>query len=222
MAEFSPALAACPLFDGIDGVGAGPVLTCLGARTVRVDKGAPLFLQGDPAGRMGIVLDGALQSVQDDYYGNRSVLSVLRPGDAFGEAYACAGLETLPVSVVALKESSVLLLDGRRVIRACPRACGVHTRIIANLMRELANKNLALSEKIRLMSRKTTREKLLAYLSAEARRQGGAEFTIPLGRQALADYLGVERSAMSAELSRLRRDGLLETKASWFRLRRTC
>lgn len=209
----------CPLFAGISQKKMGEMLGCLNGKITGIAKGDPVFLEGDSARYMGVVLSGAIQVVRDDYYGNRSVLTVVPPGGLFGEAFACAGLETLPVSAIALQNSTVLLLDCRRVLTGCTHACPFHSRLISNLLQGIAQKNLTLTQKIRYMSRKTTREKLLEFLLDQAKEQGDSEFVIPYDRQALADYLGVERSAMSAEIGKLRKEGLLESSGSRFRLR---
>jgi CRP-like cAMP-binding protein len=154
--------------------------------------------------------------VQDDYYGNRSVLTILQPGELFAEAFSFAGLGAMPVSVIAIKDSNVLLLDCKHVLTSCSNSCRFHSLLLKNLLQEMAQKNLALSQKIRYMSQKTTKEKLMAYLLDQAKQQGSSEFIIPFDRQALADYLGVERSAMSAEISKLKRSGRIDTKGAWF------
>lgn len=220
MEEYFEVLARCPLFAGIRQEEAAEMLSCLGGRVVKFSKGSPVFLEGDPAKFMGVVLSGTVQVVREDYYGNRSVLTVVGPGGLFAEAFACAGVDTLPVSVFALQNCAVLLLDCGRVLTGCANACAFHARLISNLLRGISRKNLALTQKIRYMSRKTTREKLLEYLMDQAKLQGSPEFTIPYDRQALADFLGVERSAMSAELGKLKRGGVLETKGAWFRMLR--
>ena len=218
MEKYFEVLARCPLFAGIRQEEAAEMLKCLGGRVVKFPKGSPVFLEGDPAKFMGVVLEGAVQVVREDYYGNRSVLTVVGPGGLFAEAFAYAGVDTLPVSVFALQESSVLLLDCGRVLTGCANACAFHARLISNLLRGISRKNLNLTQKIRYMSRKTTREKLLEYLMDQAKLHGSDAFTIPYDRQALADFLGVERSAMSAEIGKLRRAGVLETKGAWFRI----
>lgn len=211
-------LSRCPLFDGIQSEELAEMLHCLDGRTLRVSKGSPVFLEGDPAKFVGVVLSGNLQVVRDDFYGNRSVLTSVSPGDLFAEAFACAGLETMPVSVIALQNSEVLLLDCMKALSGCSSGCAFHSRLIQNLLRGIAQKNLVLTQKIRCMSRKTTREKLMEYLLEQAKQQRKAEFVIPYDRQALADYLGVERSAMSAEISKLKREGILDTNGSRFRI----
>ena len=214
MEAYYEILPQCPLFAGISRQEMPEILDCLDKRVIEVPKGAPVFLEGEPARFVGVVLSGGVQIVRDDYYGNRSVLTVVAPGGMFAEAFVCAGLDALPVSAFAVQSSTVLLLDCSRVMNDCL----FHSRLVYNLLRGMARKNLALTEKIRFMSRKTTREKLMEFLLDQAKRHGSAEFTIPYDRQALADYLGVERSAMSAEIGKLRKDGLIETSGAWFRV----
>lgn len=218
MKKYWKVLSECPLFHGIDVTELDSMIECLKGKITTFSKGDPIFLEGDPANLVGIVLSGAVQGVRDDYYGNRSVFSILQPGETFGEVFSCASLESMPISVIALKDSEVLLLDCKRVLTTCTNACHFHSLLISNLMKELANKNLTLSKKIRYMSQKTTKDKLMAYLLDQAKMFGNAEFFIPCDRQTLADYLGVERSAMSAEISKLKRSGQIDTKGSWFRL----
>ena len=211
-------LSQCPLFRGIGPEDLKSMMGCLGAKRMAVDKGAPVFLEGDPADLVGVVLSGGVQVVQDDYYGNRSVLSILQPGDSFGEAFSCAGLDSMPASVIAVRDSEVLLLNCRRVLNVCSHTCHFHSLLIQNILQGLAQKNLAFTKKVRYMSQKTTRDKLLTYLLDQAKQQGSDEFVIPCDRQTLADYLGVERTAMSSELGKLKKAGRLDTKGSWFRL----
>ena len=216
MEKYFSILFQCPLFSEIDQADLKAMLECLGGKFMAVPKGAPVFLEGDPAQLVGVVLSGGVQVVQDDYYGNRSVLSILQPGESFGEAFSCAGLESMPVSVFAIKDSEVLLLNSRRILTLCSHTCHFHSLLIENILKGLAQKNLAFTQKVRYMSQKTTKEKLLAYLLDQAKQQGSAEFVIPCEQQALADYLGVERTAMSAEISKLKKAGLLDAKGSWF------
>ena len=221
MEKYFAILSRCPLFAGVVPEEMGLMLNCLGAREREIPKGEPVFLEGDPAGFIGVALEGAVQVVRDDYYGTRSVLTVIQPGEIFGEAFSCAGVETMPVSAFALKGSKILWLDCKRMLTVCSNACQFHNRMVANLLQAVARKNLALSRKIQFMSQRTTKEKIMAYLLDQAKAQGSSEFTIPHDRQALADFLGVERSAMSAEIGKLKKAGILECKGPWFRLRDT-
>ena len=140
------------------------------------------------------------------------IVSTFQPPQLFGEAFACAGVASLPVSVEAAQDSTLLLLDCQRVIRTCSDACAFHQRLLSNLLHVVAAKNLLLTQKLSFLSKRTTKEKLMAYLMEEARRAGSPTFRLPYDRQGLADYLGVDRSAMSAELSKLRRAGVLDCK----------
>ena len=218
MKEYFDALNRCSLFDGIDLAETQALLACLDGKILRIAKGDPVFLEGDAAWFVGVVLSGLIQIVRDDYYGRRSVLTVVSPGGLFAEAFACAGLEALPVSAIALQDSDVLLLDCKRVLTGCGHACAAHSRLGSNLLRGIAQKNLVLIRKIRCMSPRTTREKLMEFLLDQAKECGSSEFVIPYDRQALADYLGVERSAISAEISKLKRDGRIDSRGSWFRI----
>lgn len=218
MEKYFKILTATPLFAGIEPQELGNMLSCLSAKVSAFAKGEPVFLEGDTAGFVGLVLEGSVQIVRDDFYGNRSVLTHADTGDIFAEAYACAGVAAMPVSGYAMQDSKVMLLDCRKMLTVCTNACGFHNRLVKNLLGLTAQKNLKLTAKIQFMSQKTTRDKLMAYLSQQAKEHHSPSFTIPFDRQALADYLGVERSAMSAELSKLRKDGILECKGSSFRL----
>ena len=207
-----------PLFAGLSEEEIEQVLTCLSARPRHVDKRAMLLRAGD-APVMGVVLTGSVHIIQEDFWGNRSLIGRAGPGDLFAEAFACAGVLRLPVSVEACEPTDALLLDAGRLAAVCPAACPHHARMIQNLLRLTAEKNVGLARKVGHMARRTTRDKLLSYLSAEARRSGGSVFTIPFNRQQLADYLAVDRSAMCSELSRLRDEGLLDFHRSEFTLR---
>ncbi|MDY3692631.1 MAG: Crp/Fnr family transcriptional regulator [Dysosmobacter sp.] len=211
-------LGSCPLFAGIGGEDLKSLLKCLGARTAAYPKKTVILSEGGPMREVGIVLSGTVQIVRGDYSGNRSIVAAVGPGELFGEAFACAGVKELPVDVVAREDAQVLLLDCQRLLRPCCNACGFHRQLIFNLVQVLARKNLALHQKLEILSRRSTREKLLTYLHQQAKHVHSRSFTIPYDRQELADYLEVERSGLSAEISRLRREGILESERSWFRL----
>ena len=153
------------------------------------------------------------------FWGNRSLLASLAAGDIFAEAYAMPGSGAMRSDVVAVESCTVLLMDVERVLSRCTNSCAFHARLTENLFALLAEKNRILARKVDYLAQRTTRQRLLAYLSEQAQRAGSAEFTIPFNRQQLADFLSVERSAMSAELSRMQAEGLIETERSHFRLK---
>ncbi len=218
-AEAMPVLRTSPLFAGIDDRELTGMLTCLDARRETCPKGAFVLRAGDRVEAVGLLLAGSVLVLQEDFWGNRNLIARLMPGQLFAESFACAPGATLSVSALADAPCTVLWLDVRRILTTCPAACAHHSRLIRNLLSDLAGKNLLFNEKLTHMAQRTTREKLLSYLSAQAQKQGGPTFTIPFDRQQLADYLAVERSAMSAELGRLRDEGVLDFTRSRFTLR---
>lgn len=210
-------LIKCKIFDGADKKDIPKIIRCLNTSTKKYSKGEIIFNEGDKAGLIGIVLSGNVQIVKDDFYGNRNLIAVLSTNDIFAEAYACAEVESLPVSAIAATDAEILFLDYRKITQS-ERSCNYHHLIMGNLLKIVSNKNIMLNEKAQITSKRTTREKIMAYLSTYAKKSGSSEFHIPLNRQELADYLCVERSAMSAELGRLKADGKLQTKKNYFKL----
>ena len=218
MQDFFPILEQSPLFEGIRMENLQAMLGCIGGRVLDIAKGQYVFREGDPATHVGMVLSGSVQLMREDYYGNRSIVAHIGPAQLFGETYACANVAALPVSIVADSYSRVLLMDCRRITTTCSSACAFHNRIIFNLLRLVATKNLVFDQKIQITSQRTTREKLMAYLLNQAKLQGSSSFTIPYDRQGLADYLEVDRSGLSAEISKLRKEGILESEKNRFTL----
>ena len=218
MNDFFPVLQSCPLFAGIAESDLAALLNCLSAVQKRFKKNGMVFFAGRKTDSMGIVLSGAVHVLRDDFWGKRKLVARIEPGELFGESFACLGVEELPVSVTAAEESEILLVNCRRIVTTCSSACTYHTGLIKNLMLILAKKNIAFIQKLEHITQATTREKLLSYLSEQARLAGKSAFTIPFNREELADYLSVERSAMSAELSKMKDDGLVLYRKNCFEL----
>ena len=210
------AMENCMLFTGIDESDIQTLLDCLSAKQRHIKKNRFIFHAGDKMESMGIVISGAVHVLREDFWGKRKIVARLESGELFGEAFACAGVEKLPISVMAAEDSVILLLNSQRLIKSCSSACAFHGYLITNLTLLLAEKNVALVQKLEYITQPTTREKLLSYLSEQARIAGKSTFTIPFNREELADYLSVERSAMSAELSKMKDDGLLLYKKNHF------
>ena len=235
--EISAALQSV-LFAGVKEDEIRSMLKCLPAKKKKYKKGEFILLYGDSIRSIGLLVSGTVNVIKEDYWGNSNIVAAILPGETFADAYACSPNRTLGVSVVAAKDSEVLFLEVDRVLHVCSSACSFHSRLIQNLVMLLASKDLAMNEKLTHLTQRTTREKLLSYLSAQAMHQdissdrtdsdkefgSGDEgeisdsFEIPFDRQQLADYLSVDRSALSAELSRMARDGILEYKKNRFRL----
>lgn len=198
-----------PLFRGISPRELPGLLREAGVRRVSFEKGELLLRRGEVTRCLGLVLSGTVHIIREDFWGNRDIVGLAEIGEIFAESYALAG-EPLEVSVLAASAGEALFLDAEHL----------SARLSANLLALLAEKNLMLTRKMRHMARGTTREKLLSYLSAQAARVGQPEFDIPLDRQQLADYLAVDRSAMSAVLGKLRHEGILTFHKNHFHLLR--
>ncbi len=218
MEKYLEILKKCPLFAEIDDDKLLTMLNCLGARVIYFDKKYTVLAEGSPAKYIGIVLTGSVQVVQVDYYGNRSILSNISPSEVFNEAFACAEAAAIPVSVIANEPSEIMLIDCSHILHTCQNNCGFHQQLIFNLMKDLANKTILFHQRIEVTSKRTTREKLMAYLFLQAKKENSSEFSIPFDRQELADYLEVDRSGLSNELSKLRNEGVLDCHRNRFRL----
>lgn len=216
MKNYIPALKKCGLFEEIEEENLTAMLDCLGAKVFSVKKDMTIFCEGTPAKYIGLILSGAVQMVQDDFYGNRSIVTSIGENGLFGESFACAGITSLPVSFIASRDCEIMLIDCKRITNTCCNACSFHKQVIFNLLHLVARKNLDFHQKIEITSKRSTKEKLMTYLLSVAKQTGSSSFTIPYDRQALADYLGVERSAMSAEIGKLRKEGIIECQKSHF------
>ena len=219
MKDFLPVIRSAQLFSGVSEDELTAMLSCLKAEKKDFPKEAFVLRSGDTADSIGLALAGTVLVIQEDIWGNRNILSKAGPGQTFAAAYACAPGSVLNVSVIAETPVTALFLNVKRILNVCPSACAHHSRIIRNLLSELAEKNLRFNEKLTHMGQRTTRSKIMSYLSSEAQRLGKYEFDIPFSRQQLADYLAVERSGLSLELGKMRSEGLLDFHKSHFILK---
>lgn len=216
MEKYIEILEKCPLFEGIKREDLMRMLSCLGARVENFDKRYTIFAEGRPLKAIGIVLSGSVQVERVDIYGNRSILTKAHPTELFGEAFACAGVGAVPVSIVASELCEIMLINCDHILHTCSNNCGFHQQLIYNLMKDLARKTLQIHQKLEVTSKKTTRDKLMEYLMIMAKKNGSNSFDIPYDRQELADYLEVDRSGLSAEISKLRQEGVLESRKKRF------
>ena len=209
-----------PLFDGIGIDNLSALFSCLGVRRVRLTKGEPLMRTGGKPDRFGVILSGSLAVSTYDANGKRTLIKLISAPESVAAAQALSGADAISVDVEASEESEVLLLKADRIVTPCENACAFHTRIVRNIMRTLAVKTLELNRKIEILSHRSTQDRLMAYLRSVAQQKCTVEFDIPFDRQQLADYLCVERSALSAEISRLSKLGLITSRKSHFTLHR--
>lgn len=216
MKKYFEILRKCSLFEGIEDENLIPMLGCIGANVKNYRKSETVFAEGGLADYIGIVLSGLVQIERTDYYGNRSIATTVEPSELFGESFACAGVTEMPVSAIAKENSEVMLIDCNRIISPCSNACSFHSQMISNILKIVATKNIFLNQKTEILSRRSTREKLMAFLMQQAKRHNSNHFTIPYDRQALADFLAVDRSGLSAEISKLRDEGIIKSRKSEF------
>ena len=207
-----------PLFANIAGDQLETLLVCLKAVKRKYRKDEFVFITGDNAAKVGIVLSGGVRILMEDMGGQRTILEHAGPGKLFGEVFSCAGVDALPVSIAASETSEIMLIDYRKIVTTCSSSCAFHTRMIMNMIRILAEKNLLLIRKIEHLSKRTTREKLLSFLSTQAVLAKNNEIEILFNRQELADYLCVDRSALSRELGAMQAEGLIRYDGKHFAL----
>lgn len=218
MEQYLFILRNSPFFQGMTEEEILSVLHCVNATVQSKKKDEYILRVGDSTESMGLVLRGSVLVLQEDLWGHRNIMHRIGPGEYFAEPFAATAGSVLNVSVVADENSEIMLLNMERFLKTCPHACAHHGRMVRNLVSVMAKRVLDLNEKLTHMAKRSTREKLLSYLSAESMRQGKLAFTIPYDRQQLADYLSVERAAMSVELGKLQKEGLLKTNRNYFEL----
>lgn len=207
-----------PLFAGIEEKEMNTMIHCLSAAIKKYKKDEFVFRQGDTVRSLGMVLKGRAHIVQEDFWGNKNILTQIEPGQIFAETYACLNEKELRVDVIVEEDTEILFMDMQKVTRVCESACRFHSILIRNLLAVLAGKNMMLTMKMGHMMQRSTREKVLSYLSEQSQLAHATEFILPFNRQEMADYLSVDRSALSNELSKLHREGMITYKKNKFKL----
>lgn len=216
--QYLPILKRTQLFSGVSEDEISAMLGCLQTQIVSFKKGEYIFRQGQHLDTLMVLVSGSLHIQRDDYWGNRSIVHMIRVGEMFGEAYAAPESGVLLNDVVAVENSTIVLFEIKRILTTCSSACRFHSLVVQNLFFAISEKNRKLLQKLGHMSKRSTREKLISYLSEEAQRQNSGTFSIPFNRQQLADFLSVDRSAMSNELCKMRDEGLLQFEKNKFTL----
>lgn len=219
MKEYIDILKQSKLFSGVEEDDIFAMLTCLDAGLFVFQKGETVLRQGEILTDIPVLVKGQLLIQKDDYWGNRSILGRIDVGEIFGEAYAAPGSGPLLNDVVADRDSTVVFFDIKKILTPCPCACRYHAAVVQNLFFAVCEKNRKLVQKLGHMSKRTTREKLISYLSEEAKKHNRSQFEIPFNRQQLADFLSVDRSAMSNELCKMRDEGMLTFHKNRFELK---
>lgn len=213
MKNFIEAMKRCALFAELSEKELQTLAFSLSPRSY--SKDTFISVQGEYAKGIGLVIAGKIHIVREDFLGNREILAEAESGDIFGEVYGILTDEPQRVSVVAASDCQVVFFSMEHLLADS----AAHGILMQNLLRVVARKNLYLTAKMSHLSQRSIREKVISYLSEQASRQGGMHITIPFDRQQLADYLAVERSALSRELSRMRAEGIIDFHKNVFRLR---
>lgn len=217
MLKISPPVMNAPLFLGLEEAEIASIITCFKGRFATYPKGQAVLSLGDPVTFMGTLSTGKLAIFKQDIEGNRSLLGHIGPGEHFAEVFAFSGTSLMPVSVVAEEKSEVLLLPKEHFLPTCAEGCPFHHRLLQNLLHILSSKALALQSRMGFLGEKTLRQKILACL-AHFSKGSKSPFIIPFNRQQLADYLCVDRSALSRGLSSLKKEGLIDYHKNVFTL----
>jgi len=206
------------LFSGIAPEDLKTMLGCIGYHIGEYQKGEIIAFEDENIRHIGIVISGAVDMIKEDFWGNKTMLVRMRENELFGETFACGDDNLSVVTFVVSEDAKIMFLPFERVMHSCTMACVFHHRLIENMVRIIANKNRDLMRKVEVISKKTLREKILAYLSIQAQVQDTRYFEIPLGRVELAEYLCADRSALTRELTKMKEDGLIDFDRNCFRI----
>lgn len=219
MKEYYGLLKKSKLFHGITEEEMDHMMGCLMAVEKKYKKNEFIYRVGDKITSVAFVIEGSVHVIKEDYWGNQYIITEIPKGQIFGETYACLENSNIEVNAVAAKDCEILMLELNRILNTCPKACNYHTKLISNLVNVIALKNKVLTGKMEHISQRNTKDKILSYLSEISLREGSSSFEIPFNRQQLADYLAVDRSALSKELCKLRDEEVLSFNKNYFELK---
>lgn len=206
------------LFKGLTENELSLLFNCLKTRKQVFQKNENILSVGNTTEEIGLIVEGQALIIKDDYWGNRSIISELNAGELFGESYACVPGKELEISLIANETTTIIFLNINNIIHTCKNSCNFHHQIIHNLLAISSRKNILLTQKINHLTKRSTREKILSYLSSQSQLQGKSKISIPFDRQELADYLSVDRSALSNELSKMQKEGIISFQKNIFLL----
>ena len=211
-------LLGSALFGNIAEESLDKLFSCISAIEQDFERDTFVFHAGEDINFVYYILSGSMHIIDEDFWGNRSIIETMQKDTLFGEAYVFSSMENYLVSVIAAENSTVLEINPSKLFEICANGCACHTQLVRNTLHIVSEKVVRLTEKLGHVVRRTTREKLLSYLSAQAHREKHSSFYIPYSRQQLADYLCVDRSALSHELSRMKKQGILRYHKNYFEL----
>lgn len=211
-------LASCQLFDGINREELSKILECLNPRISGHNKGEPLTVAGERLDGIGIILAGKAAVTKENASGSRMIITVLGPGELFGEVAAFAGKKTWPATVVAHGDCTAMFLAPEKIVAICEHRCTGHRLLITNMLRIISEKAVMLNKKVEYLTLKSLRGKISAYLLEQYNKTGRPTFVLPLKRDELADFLNVSRPSLSREMGRMRNEGIIDFYRSSVRI----
>lgn len=217
MKKYISILNKVKLFKEIENEDILSMLSCLDAKIQHYKKDEFLLIAGDKVEDIGILLKGNLHIIKENFEGERTIIATLSTGDYFAEALCCANVMESPICAIAKSNVDVLMLKFSRILHSCPNSCIFHTLLIQNMLQVIAEKNIFLQNRLEIISQKTLRLKVLHYLKSFSIKNE-PYITIPLNREELSDFLCVDRSSLSHELSRMKQDGLIDYYKNQFKL----
>ena len=204
------------LFQGLDPDDFDDLQRCLSAKAARYEKNDVILMAGEPVGFISLILSGSVKAIIEDINGHMTILAEFAASEIFGEVFACAGITQSPVTIQAAQDAEILFIDYGKIMSPGAAARPFQTKLIENMLKLIAQKNLFLNQKIEIISKRTTREKLLCFFDKQ--RGGSKRFSISMNREGLAHYLCVDRSAMSKELCKMRDEGMIKFKRNTFEI----
>lgn len=218
MKDYLNKLKFCKLFDNISEDNILKALTCLKGNVKKYNKNDVIYLAGDEINNIGVVLNGSVSVIKDDIMGNRNILATMSDSELFGETFVFSNIKYITVTIEAKENCEILFIQFKQLTRPCQYNCIFHNNLIQNMLSIISDKNILLYTKIEILSAKTTRLKLITYLNIEMNKNNSNTFTIPFSRDDLANYLNLDRSSMSRELSKMRAEGIIKFNKNKFKI----
>lgn len=218
MKDYITDLTMTSLFADIAPYDIEELLGCIHARRVEYAKGNAILEEGSHVNHFGIILSGRGRAVKQDAAGRPIIITLLEKGNEIGVILAASYANPSPVSVQAYEDTCVLMIPFNGILNRCQKSCVRHNLLLRNYIKIVADKGLLLHERINCLLKPTVRDKIMTYLIRISHKQRKTFFIVPLDRNAMAEYLNVDRSALSRELSKMKRDGLIDYHKSVFKL----
>lgn len=207
MEQYFQVAKESPLFTDFSSKDFSSIFTCLGAFIKKYEKKEVIFLAGDKINHIGLVISGSVKIIQEDNQANESILTEVGVGDTFAEIFACSNTSCSPVTAITREKSEILFLDYHKILNICSNSCVFHRKLIDNLLKMIAHKCLILNEKVTILSKRNIREKIFSFLQYMGK--GEKKVKIEFNREEMANFICVDRSALSAELSKMQKEGIL-------------